>query len=287
MAHNILKEGGKNLNTENWKVYHPNGKHMFTCGEKKAAWYTSRNLARTIGEYKIQLTFEPNGFGFDDNEIFGLTGRNVCCVVGGKKDHLQRHHIVPYCYRTHFPYIYKSKNHHDVVLINHKKHEKYESEATLFKDVIADMYGIKTIEELNLDYTKALYDFSKDKMILLSKFLTIFRGYGIIPPDVLMECLKHISINTGIDLKVVRKYNYIQLLKLFLILKELFANEINDYKKENRKYFDHGFLLVQQLDTEEKINEFVKLWRLHFVKTMKPKHMPKGWSVNFRIKMKT
>ena len=45
----VLQEGGKNLNTENWKVYHPNGKHMFTCGEKKASWYLEK-----MGNNKIQ-----------------------------------------------------------------------------------------------------------------------------------------------------------------------------------------------------------------------------------------
>ena len=39
-------------------------------------------------------------------------------------------------------------------------------------------------------------------------------------------------------------------------------------------------------DTEEKIMEFVKLWRTHFIETMKPKYMPQGWSINFRIKTK-
>jgi len=64
---NILKAGSKNLNTENWKVYHPSGRHMFTCGEKKAKWYLDRNLAKSIGKKKIALTFSPKGNGFEDN----------------------------------------------------------------------------------------------------------------------------------------------------------------------------------------------------------------------------
>ena len=38
----VLQIGSKNHNSENWKVYHPNGKHMFTCGEKKALWYLKK-----------------------------------------------------------------------------------------------------------------------------------------------------------------------------------------------------------------------------------------------------
>lgn len=286
MTHNILQEGSKNLNTENWEVYHPNGKHMFTCGEKKAGWYVSRELAEVIGDFKIKLLFEPNGYGFDETEEFGLAGRNMCCVVTGIRERLQRHHIVPYCYRSHFPHIYKSKNHHDVVLINHEVHEDYEVEATKYKDIIAQMYGVKTIEQLNLDYTRALYEFSKEKMILLSKFHTIFNGYGDIPDDIKMDCLKHIAENTNIDLKIIMGYNYLQLYKIFKYLKDLFSDEIYEFKKTNRIHYDHGFLVVQQLNTEEKIVEFVKLWRLHFIKTMNPQFMPIGWSVDFRSKMK-
>ena len=93
---NILKIGGKNLNTENWEVYHPNGTHMFTCGEKKATWYLDRNLAKKTAEGKIMLTFEPKGTGFESDEVFGKTIRETICVVTGNPEGLQRHHIVPY-----------------------------------------------------------------------------------------------------------------------------------------------------------------------------------------------
>ena len=119
---NILQIGSKNLSSENWKVYHPSGRHMFTCGEKKAFWYLERNLAKLIdGERSIELTFIPKGNGFEDDEEFGRSIRIVRCVVTGVSNSLQRHHIVPYCYRTYFPEQYKSKNHHDVVLLNFEK----------------------------------------------------------------------------------------------------------------------------------------------------------------------
>ena len=71
---NILQIGSKNLSSENWKVYHPSGRHMFTCGEKKAYWYLERNLAKLIdGERSIELTFIPKGNGFEDDEEFGTS----------------------------------------------------------------------------------------------------------------------------------------------------------------------------------------------------------------------
>ena len=81
---NILKLGSKNLNAENWEVYHPDGTHMFTCGEKKATWYLERKLAERTANGKIMLTFEPKGNGFEANEIFGKSVRETICVVSGR-----------------------------------------------------------------------------------------------------------------------------------------------------------------------------------------------------------
>ena len=77
-----------------------------------------------------------------------------------------------------------------------------------------------------------------------------------------------------------------QLYKIYLYLQVLHEKEIYDFKAENRILYDHGYHVVQKLDTEEKIEEFVKLWRNHFIDTMHPQFMPNGWSVDFRIKTK-
>jgi len=69
-------------------------------------------------------------------------------------------------------------------------------------------------------------------------------------------------------------------------LKEEHIAETYDFKVKNRYLYDHGYHVVQKLDTEEKIMEFVKLWRKHFIDTMQPQYMPYGWSVDFRIKTK-
>lgn len=70
------------------------------------------------------------------------------------------------------------------------------------------------------------------------------------------------------------------------LVREQHIVKIEQFKKEYRKIYDHGYHVVQKLDTEEKIENFVKLWRTHFIKTMKPKYMPYGWSIDFRIKTK-
>ena len=284
---NILQIGSKNLSSENWKVYHPSGRHMFTCGEKKAHWYLERNLAKSIdGERSIELTFTPKGNGFEDDEEFGRSIRIVRCVVTGVSDNLQRHHIVPYCYRTYFPEEYKSKNHHDVVLMNFEIHSEYEQKANKFKDEIARIYNIKTIGELNAEYTLKLRELGKPNAIIMNTIHSLFKTYGRLSREGILEKLQYIAENTGIPFETINSYNYIQIYKLYLFLKDDHINELYQFKEANRKLYDHGYHVAQKLDTEEKIEDFVKLWRNHFIETMQPKFMPNGWSVDFRIKTK-
>ena len=281
---NILKSGSKNFDVENLKVYHPSGRHMFTCGGKKALWYLDRDLAVQINENEIQFTFEPNGHGFSDNEDFGRSIREVKCVVDGVRDDLQRHHIIPYCYRKYFPVEYKSKNHHDVVLMNHDVHAEYEIEAMKYKDFMAEKYGIDTIDEYNKIYTRLLRAMNKNNTIVLSKLTAIFKGHGRIPSEMVRENLKAISLHTEIDFDFLCGCNYIQLMKLYRLLSERYKNEMQKFQDENRQFYDHGYHLVQKLDTPDKMEEFVKLWRKHFIDTTQPKYMPDGWSIDFRIK---
>jgi len=283
---NILKVGSKNLNAENWEFYSPDGRHMFTGGDKKATWYLERDLAVEIGKGKVQLTFEPKGNGFEENEVFGKSVRETICVVTGVEDGLQRHHIVPYCYRTYFPEKYKSKNHHDVVLINYEKHSEYEILATQYKDELAREFGIPTISELNIAYTTKLREVGKPNAILLSTLHSIFKAHDKIDRETLLDKLKQISEGTGIPFKTVCGYNYIQLYKMYLLLKEEHSKRQYEFKQNNRQQYDHGYHMIKKLDTEKKIMGFVKLWRTHFIETMKPEYMPNGWSVDFRIKTK-
>jgi len=283
---NILKYGSKNLNTENWKVYHPSGRHMFTCGEKKAQWYLDRDLAIEFKTKKIKLLFTPRGNGFEDNEEFGRGIRESRCVVGGLEEGLQRHHIVPYCYRTYFPKAFKSKNHHDVVLINHEIHSDYEQLANQFKDEIGRMFNVKSINEFNIEYTTKLREIGKKNSILLNAIHSLFKCYNKIPHKVILEKLQFISNETEIPFNRIKGYSYVQMYKMYELLEEQHIIETEAFKVENRKLYDHGYHVVQKLDTDEKIEDFVKLWRNHFIDTMQPQFMPTGWSIDFRIKTK-
>jgi hypothetical protein len=281
----VLKKGSKGLNLENWRVFNEEGKHMFTCGENKAKWYLDKNLAKISGDNEIHLTFEPQGYGYEEGEVFGLAGRIIRCVVTGHGEELQRHHIVPYCYRRWFPDAYKSKNHHDVVLVTYQIHEQYEQFADVEKDNVARDFGVKTLNEYNLEYTKLLCNFSREKTKMLSRVHSIFKNYGNIPNSVILEIYELVAENSCFYVDLLKELNIIQLLKVYLYLREKFTNEFADFKETHQDKYDHGYHVVQQLDTHEKIKDFVFRWRTHFIKTMNPPYMPEGWRVDFRVKV--
>ena len=52
--------------------------------------------------------------------------------------------------------------------------------------------------------------------------------------------------------------------------------------KENANFVSHGFEVVKKVCAEDKLLEFEKMWRKHFVDTMQPKFLPPLWSVDHR-----
>jgi hypothetical protein len=131
-----------------------------------------------------------------------------------------------------------------------------------------------------------LREAGKDNSILLNAIHSIFKCYGKVNEEIKLEKLSFIAEHINVSFDTLCKYNYMQLYKIYLYLQVLHEKEIYDFKAANRMLFDHGYHVVQKLDTEEKIEEFVKLWRNHFINTMQPQFMPNGWSVDFRIKTK-
>jgi hypothetical protein len=276
----VLKPGSRKFDTNhNWKVYHPNGKHMFTTSSKRANWYLTKAGAIEIGEHQIQLTKVPKGEGFADDEIFGLLPRINRCVVCAAIDELQRHHVVPYHYRKFMPIDYKSRNHHDVVLICRQHHEEYEVIAKDYKTFIARKYNVGTIEELNNAYISEVVERLRRKFKMSKLLSTIIDNFNEIPTSKIEVIAQELS--TMVRFNVLEKdFAYLELIRKKIdrhIAKEKSeVLHINDYY--------HGNLVVKQFKSHDDFEVFIKGWRSHFVQTMKPQFMPEGWSVDFRCK---
>lgn len=264
MVKTIKKE---NLSLTNWRVMHPNGKFMFFADDKKKDWYLSRNLATQLNEQSIQLTFKPNGNGYHESDIFGVNPRKICCVCCGEKDAalMQKHHIVPYMYRKHMPDRYKSKNHHDVVLICYYCHESYELYATVLKKELMSKYNI--IDDIGTRQKTVcvnMYGKEGDYSNIASYVAAILNTHKKLPVDVLAWMLPVVE-------DFMNKKN--------LSVAELEAAQV--FIRENKPHITQNVVPIgeQVLAYTEDLDNFVYLWRQHFIDTMQPKYMPVGWSL--------
>lgn len=273
----VLKQGSRKFDlSDNWDVHHPNGGHMFTTSKRKVDWYLDRDLAVIIAPQKVQLTFEPRGDGFKDHEVFGKTPRINKCVVCGEEIGLQRHHVVPYHYRKFMPLRYKSRNHHDVVLICRKHHEEYEQIAKFHKNWIAMEFQVESIEEMNAKQINYMVDNLKDQFKAIKVLDTLLNRYNVIPIERVEWICNELEILLGV--KVI-DMNFDQIEDLHDRTDKLINTKKNELM--NVENFFHGKAVIAKLKDDEAFEVFIKGWRVHFIESMKPEHMPFGWSVDF------
>jgi hypothetical protein len=223
---------------------------MFRCDKKKANWYLSRDLAEIVPKevLTIKLKFKPRGLG-NHNKSFGLTEMKNICVNCGKTSELNRHHVVPHCYRKFFPESIKSHNFHDVLSLCVGCHENYERKATEFKIGLAGVYNAPI--NGNLINNKDLIKVRK-----------------------LASCL----LNNGHQMPKIRVDEVKNEIKSFLGLKKLHKKRLENLMNLELKIINktHGELVVSQIDN---IDDFMISWRKHFIENNDCKYLPLDWSV--------
>ena len=232
----------------NYQIFSPDGILMFRTDQKKANWYLKRGLASKISENSISLLFQPNGLGLHGKE-YGLSNMKNICVVCGTDSDLTKHHVVPKCYRSHFPEEFKTHKFHDVLVLCLSCHYKYEEEALKYKKNISIKWGCP-IEGIIIDK-------SRDKKI---KNYILFLSDSIIPKWRILEIKNEIRKELNI--------------------KRITKSIINEWSNREIKNFcttSNGEMVVKKL---ENIKEFIVDWRRHFVETMDPKFLPEKWSIN-------
>jgi len=236
----------------NCQVLSPEGYLMFRCDEKKANWYLSRSLANIVRKepfITIQLKFKPRGLG-NHNKPFGLSEMKNQCVNCGTEEFLTRHHIVPFCYRKHFPLNLKSHNFHDVLSMCLTCHEKYERKADELKKEISIQFN-SPINGYHQDIDKSLIKAIKNAN-------TILRGDESIPDFRIKE------IKEELKSFLLRDFDYNDLVFL--------SNQKRQISKKT-----HGQNVVEKLAD---IQEFIQMWRKHFVEHNECKYLPSNWDVN-------
>lgn len=234
----------------NCKVFNKEGELIFRCDNKKAKWYLDRNLASIISydPLSIKFNFKAKGRGHAGDDFY-LTARVNHCVVCGNQEKLTRHHIVPICYRKHFPEHTKRHSSHDIVMLCVSCHIAYEEEAFELKKKIGEEFGIP-VEGFPCSINQEILRIRGAANTLLK--------YSDVMPQERIELL---SAN-------IKKY----LGKNSLNKEDLEKTSKFDFKNGN--YVHHGKYVVEHLDD---LQSFVNRWRFHFLEKMKPTKMPEGW----------
>lgn len=255
---------------ENFRLIDPENEFLSFIPRKRFHWYIRKGLGKQIDETTVQLTFQPKNKSTSEFQKERL--ENLCVVCGGAEN-LTKHHIVPYEYRKYFRLSYKSRNAYDIVGLCSECHAKYEIKASKLKLEIGNEYGAC------LGGQGIIHDIDKAKIKRLAASLLHARNK--MPSNRRKEVEANLS-----QLCQTNIYKEDGSLNLS-ILKEYASLKIVD----KTRYISHGELVVTALlnkgSTEEEKNtlmqDFVIMWRKHFVENTSPKFMSSSWNVNQSI----
>lgn len=235
---------------ENIQVLNVDGDLIFRANSKRANWYLNKGIAKVVSEdpYTIQFLFKTKGYGKKNDPFYLQEMKNICVVCGVEKN-LNKHHVVPFCYRSHFPEEFKSHSSHDVLPLCRPCHGQYEAKAYQFRRVLSKEFDVS----LGGRY---LADRALSRIVAFARTL---RKHGNKIPE--------------------EKKNW-----MLETIKERFPGEIDDEKlREISKMVwsvdivKHGKMLAEKITN---IPEFIRRWREHFMEHAQPKFLPEHWSVD-------
>jgi hypothetical protein len=229
----------------NWTVVGPDNQFMFHCGTRKAKWYLKKNLAIVLYDQTIQLSFTPKGGGHKESAEYFKESRINQCVVCSATENLTKHHIVPSCYRKHFPEKYKSHNCFDIVAICCACHDAYERKAFgMHKELAKHIPISQEFREVNYIIDK------------VNKSLYALREHRNGIPEARRKSLLGFLeryFERSILLEQIEEISYID--------KEFVENKI-------------GLQVVQKI---QDLPEFILMWREHFLRVAQPKFLSPRW----------
>jgi hypothetical protein len=241
---------------QNIVVQNPEGEAIFLCNQKEALWYLCKDLAEFIDttHLTIKLKFRPKGNGKKGDNFYLSVKENIC-VCCGEQNSLTRHHIVPRRFRKFFPKSIKSHSSHDILLLCGECHLKYEKEVCFFEEEVRNKLGIfheqikLTAHEKKMDYFSRLAN-------------NLVQYSHLIPQKKFVLLQNKIATFLG---KMPNQDDLVALSKIKVTTK--FCSNMAE-KMQNINY-----------------QEFVEMWRNHFITTLEPKFLPLYWDVSRSVEI--
>jgi hypothetical protein len=236
----------------------PDGQALCRTSQKKIDWYLKRNLGYIVADnpLTLRLFFEPSGRHGAEHPYMTCRKENVCVVCGTDQD-ITRHHVVPRCFRKHFPDHLKNHALHDVLILCTKCHNQYEEEAFKKKQAISEQTGFPL--------GGRGFRVDKETMGVRAAAYALSHHYDKIPEPRREELLDRLREHFG---------------RQDITGEDILEAEGLAYMILNGDVEPFGKLVVEQL---KDIDPFIKDWRRHFVDVMKPQFLPPYWDVENNI----
>ncbi|XP_058805451.1 exonuclease 3'-5' domain-containing protein 2 [Phymastichus coffea] len=257
----------------------PDGDILCTCDKKKAEWYVSKQLGEIVQEnpLTVRLKFEPSGRASGEVGKYYTQVKVNQCVVCGASDKFIRKNVVPREYRKYFPLVMKSHQSHDVLLLCPSCHEVSNFQDLHLRRKLSEMCDAP----LSGPLLRSEESIPKGWKMLQSAVKVLRDGVSL-PYERRKELEIYIMKFTGQKEITAGFLN---------VLHEQLAEKIfqkNLQKKSLKKNIPaqvknqpHGLKVVQYFEKKDGgLVELEKLWREHFLDTMKPKFLPDLWSVS-------
>ncbi|GBP66293.1 Exonuclease 3'-5' domain-containing protein 2 [Eumeta japonica] len=239
----------------------PDDELLCTIDNKKAQWYIDKGLADMVCEepLTVKLRFEPASRMVGDvGKYYQLTKENKC-VVCGKANIYIRKNVVPREYRKYFPEIMKEHSSHDVVLLCVECHRR----SNIADQAVRIQLAVNCGAKISASSVNGRYIENTDLKKLRSAALALLvhsKKYA------LPEARRH-------ELEAVIFQHFPEVSQ---ITDEL-LNDISNsqIRYENPEYESYGLKVVKHyLEKEGGLLKLEQLWREHFLKAMKPQHLP-------------
>ncbi|XP_051156640.1 exonuclease 3'-5' domain-containing protein 2 [Leptopilina boulardi] len=269
---NINGTNKNNIPARNKPLYHncylqaPDGDTLCTCDRKKAEWYVAKELGQVVNEdpYTVKLKFEPSGRALGEVGQYYTQVKLNQCVVCGSDEKFVRKNVVPREYRKYFPLVMKAHQSHDVLLLCPSCHE------------VSNYHDVELRRRLSQMCDAPLpgpSTHSRDEIPRgwrrLQSAVKALRGKAMIPAQRRKDLESYILSFTG-----QREFSPM----LLDVLHERLKNRPEP--KITTKCEPHGLQVVRHFEkTDGGLVELERLWREHFLTVMKPRFLPKLWSV--------
>lgn len=251
----VEKYQKKRKHLEFWNMYGADGRFVARVKKKRVIWYLKRNLGVIVNDKPIdgqlpvfQLTFRLKRYEFPGEDAYVMKSCFVCNQSGNDGKHLFKHSIIPKCYR---------------------KYVSDELQRVLSHELIP-LCGIckERVENANMIYRKHLEEV---KYIKYNPVTFQVKQVSRSASAILRQGDKLPTKRKNELLKIIGEYyqeNDIENIDQKMIIKAS--------KVWNNKTFGE-ILMIRLAETPQELYQFIIGWKEHFVDTLKPKNLKKGW----------